>query len=399
MWIERQIESRLKRLATQRPVIVVTGARQVGKSSLVARLFPEHSAVTLDLPSEAEQAERDPGSFLKRHAPPLIVDEVQYAPALFRHLKLRVDAARNNHGQFILTGSQKLTLMVAVAESLAGRAEILDLEGLSLSEIATAYPAKGVESLAVRGSFPELYENPQLDASGFHRSYISTYLERDLRTQLNVANLRDFERFLRACALRSAQLLNKAELARDVGISPSTANQWLSLLEASNQVFLLEPWFNNRTKSLVKTPKLYLCDTGLLCFLAGIRSVDELRNSPMAGAVFETLVCAELRKQVRLGLRAGQLFFYRDRTREVDFLIDRGGRFELFETKWTEIPDSRDAIQLQHVAEALGDGNVLSRHVVCRTPNRHPIERAVEAIDVHDLAGSWKTSVSGEPPG
>jgi predicted AAA+ superfamily ATPase len=386
MWVDRQIEPRLQRLARQRPVVVVTGARQVGKSSLVARLFPKHSSVTLDLPSEAEQAEKDPARFLERHPPPLAVDEVQYAPALFRHLKVRVDAARKRNGAFILTGSQKLTLMQSVAESLAGRAEVVDLEGLSFAEIRSAYPKMGMEAVAVRGFFPELYEKPELDAPGFHRSYVTTYLERDLRSQLNVASLRDFERFVRACALRSAQLLNKADLARDVGISPSTAGQWLSLLEASNQVFLLEPWFSNRTKSLVKTPKLYFCDTGLMCFFAGIRSPRDLLDSPLAGAVFETFVCAELRKQNGLDQRAGALFFFRDRTREVDFLFDRGGRFELLEAKWTEHPDARDASQLAYVAKLLGEQNVLARSIVCRTPNRYPLSQGIEAISVGDLA-------------
>lgn len=387
MWVNRQIEPHLLRLARQRPVIVVTGARQVGKSSLVARLFPKHSSVTLDLPSEAEQAEKDPARFLERHPPPLVVDEVQYAPALFRHLKVRVDAARKRYGAFILTGSQKLALMQSVAESLAGRAEIVDLEGLSYAEIRSAYPKMQMEAVAVRGFFPELYENPDLDAVGFHRSYVTTYLERDLRSQLNVTSLRDFERFVRACALRSAQLLNKADLARDVGISPSTAGQWLSLLEASNQVFLLEPWFSNRTKSLVKTPKLYFCDTGLMCFLAGIRSTQDLLDSPLAGAVFETFVCAELRKQNRLDQRPGGLFFFRDRTKEVDFLIDRGGRFELLEAKWTEHPDARDASQLAHVAKLLGERNALAQSIVCRAPNRYPVSQGIEAVSVADLAG------------
>lgn len=388
MWVDRAVEPRLVRLARQRPVVVVTGARQVGKSSLVARLFPKHSSVTLDLPSEAEQAEKDPVRFLERHPPPLVVDEVQYAPALFRHLKTRVDAARRRNGAFILTGSQQLALMQSVAESLAGRAEVVDLEGLSFAEIRGAYPEISVEAVAARGFFPELYEKLELDAAGFHRSYVTTYLERDLRSQLNVASLRDFERFVRACALRSAQLLNKADLARDVGISPSTAGQWLSLLEASNQVFLLEPWFSNRTKSLVKTPKLYFCDTGLMCFLAGIRSTRDLIESPLASAVFETFVCAELRKQNRLDLRPGGLFFFRDRTKEVDFLLDRGGRFELFEAKWTEHPDARDASQLAHVGALLGEKNVLARSIVCRAPNRYPLSGGIEAVSVADLAGT-----------
>jgi predicted AAA+ superfamily ATPase len=217
-------------------VVVITGARQTGKTSLVRHLFRDFAIVSLDLPSEAEQAEKQPKAFLARHGRPLIVDEVQHAPGLFRHLKGVVDAERSRNGQFILTGSQKLTLMREVSDSLAGRVAVVELEGLTFSEIRATGADVDPLSVAARGTLPELWEKPDLDATEFHRSYVATYLERDLRSMLNVSSLRDFERFLRACAMRSAQVLNKADLARDVGISPSTAGEWLSVLEASNQV-------------------------------------------------------------------------------------------------------------------------------------------------------------------
>jgi len=239
-------------------------------------LFPSHQYVSLDLPSEAEQAEREPDRFLSRHPPPVIVDEVQHAPSLFRHVKT--------------TGSQKLTLMKSASESLAGRADVLELETLSWAEAHAAVP----------------------------RSYVATYLERDLRQSLRVTSLRDFERFIRACALRTGQMLNRADLARDVGISGSTAAAWLSVLEASGQVALLEPWFSNRTKSLVKSPKLYVCDSGLCAFLAGIRSPEDLLDSPQAGALWETLVFGELRR-LQIDHRGGwELRFWRDRAKEGD---------------------------------------------------------------------------------
>ncbi len=270
MWIPRNIEPRLLRSARTRPVVVLTGARQTGKTSTFRRLFPNHEFVSLDLPTEAEQAEKEPQSFLRRHPPPVIIDEVQYAPGLFRYLKGAVDASRARNGQFLLTGSQKFTLMKSVSESLAGRADIAELETLSWKEIRAALPQTVLESAIVRGGFPELHANPDIDVMAFYNSYLATYLERDVRSLANVGSLRDFERFLRACALRSANLLNKADLARDVGIAPSTANNWLSTLEASGQIMLLEPWFSNRTKSIVKSPKLYLADTGLLCALLNI---------------------------------------------------------------------------------------------------------------------------------
>jgi predicted AAA+ superfamily ATPase len=219
----------------------------------------------------------------------------------------------------------------------------------------------------------------------FYNSYLATYLERDVRSLANVGSLRDFERFLRACALRSANLLNKADLARDVGIAPSTANHWLSALEASGQIVLLEPWFSNRTKSIVKSPKLYLADTGLLCALLNIRSEEALRQAPGAGAVWETFVFAQLRERERRAGRMGGLFFWRDRTREVDFVVDIGGRLELFEAKWTEVPTAGDAVNLDFVRNVVGKSRIASGAIVCRTSNSFPLADGLRALPVTEL--------------
>ena len=386
MWISRAVEPRLEHSAKTRPVVVLTGARQTGKTSTFLRLFPDYAFVSLDLPVEAETAEKDPGIFLQRHPPPVIIDEVQYAPGLFRHLKVAVDAHRRRYGQFLLTGSQKFTLMKNVSESLAGRADIVELETLSLAEIRAALPQTALETAIVRGGFPELYANPDIDAVGFYNSYLATYLERDVRSLTNVGSLRDFERFLRACALRSANLLNKADLARDGGVAPSTANHWLSMLEASGQAVLLEPWFSNRTKSIVKSPKLYLADTGLLCALLNIRSEEALRLSPAVGAVWETFVFAQLRDRERLAGRAGSLFFWRDRTREVDFLVDAGGRLELYEAKWTELPDTGDTVNLEFVRNVVGKSRLAGAAVICRAANGFPLANGIRALPVTELA-------------
>jgi predicted AAA+ superfamily ATPase len=385
VWIPRAVEPRLQRSAKTRPVVVLTGARQTGKTSTFLRLFPKHTFVSLELPNEAEQAEKEPGTFLRRHLPPVLIDEVQYAPGLFRHLKVAVDADRTRNGQFLLTGSQKFTLMKKVSESLAGRADIVELETLSLAEIHAAVPQTGIETAIVRGGFPELSANPDIDPVAFYNSYLATYLERDVRSLTNVGSLRDFERFLRACALRSANLLNKADLARDVGIAPSTANHWLSMLEASGQIVLLEPWFSNRTKSIVKSPKLYLADTGLLCALLNIRSEEALQQSPAVSAVWETFVFAQFRDRERRGGRAGSLFFWRDRTREVDFVVDTGGSLELFEAKWTELPDARDTVNLDFVRNVAGKSRVAGGAVVCRTPNSFPLANGFRALPVTEL--------------
>lgn len=385
MWIPRYVETRLRRSARTRPIVVLTGARQTGKTATFRRLFPDAAFVSLDLPSEAEQAEKEPDEFLRRHPAPAIIDEIQYAPSLFRHLKAAVDRDRGRSGQYFLTGSQRFSLMKGAADSLAGRADIVDLETLSLAEVREGVADAEVESAIVRGGFPELWAAPEIDAVAFHNSYLATYLERDVRSLANVGSLRDFERFLRACALRSANLLNKADLARDVGISPSTANQWLSILEASGQVCLLEPWFSNRTTSIVKSPKLYLADTGLLCTLLNIRSVGDLRASPSVGAVWETFVFAQLRHRERKSGRTGSLFFWRDRTREVDFVVEAGGRVSLFEAKWAELPGAADAVNIAFARDVIGPAHVAAGAVASRARHGFPIGKGIRALPVEEL--------------
>ena len=388
MWIERQIEPLLLHRAATRPVVVLTGARQTGKTSLMRRLFPRHHFVSLDLPSEAEQAERAPSSFLSRHPPPVIIDEVQYAPGLFRHLKIAVDENRAN-GSFLLTGSQPFTLMHSVADSLAGRADILELEPLSFAETKRSYPNLTVEEFLVRGGYPELYANRDIDARGFLQSYVATYLERDLRQLLDVTSLRDYERFLRASALRTAQLLNRSDFARDVGIASSTVAAWLSVLETSNQLVLLEPWYGNPTVSLVKRPKVYLRDAGLAAFLCGIHNTDDLLVSPLVGALWETLVCSEIRRSQINCRGTWNLHFWHDRSREADFLLHRAGKFHLADAKWTERPRLRDANSLRKVANILPANSVKSLSVICRTANLYPIAEDVAATSLMELNSEW----------
>ena len=259
------------------------------------------------------------------------------------------------------------------------------MEPLAFAEARAVRPEIQLLEFIVRGGMPELHARPDLDPVSFQHSYLATYLERDVRTLANVGSLRDFERFLRACALRSANLLNKADLARDVGISPSTANQWLSILEASGQLTLLEPWFSNRTKTMVKSPKLYLNDTGLLCSLLNIRDAAALMQAPYVGAVWETFVLAQLRHRERVADRARSLFFWRDRAREVDFLVDDAGFVELFEAKWTELPDAADWANLRIARAALDRQKVRRSDVICRAAHGFPLEDGCRALPVEEL--------------
>ncbi|MEI6877357.1 MAG: ATP-binding protein, partial [Spirochaetota bacterium] len=273
MILSRLLADRLTSSAERFPALVLTGARQAGKTTLLEACFPRHRYVSLDLPSLAEQAERDPIAFLHANPPPLLIDEVQYAPGVFRHIKRAIDENRDAMGRFILTGSQSFALMAGVSESLAGRVVLFELENLSLGELVGAgLPGltKGEidwAALLVRSQFPELWKRPELPTADFLASYLATYLERDVRQILKVTSLRDFERFMRILAARSAQLLNKAEIAKDTGVSPKAINDWISVLEASGQIVLLEPWFRSFNKRMVKSPKVYFRDSGLLCRL------------------------------------------------------------------------------------------------------------------------------------
>jgi predicted AAA+ superfamily ATPase len=354
----RSLAPKLRELARFFPAVVVSGARQSGKTHLVRRTFPGHRYVSLDLPSVAEQAERNPAEFLRDHPAPLIVDEVQYAPGLFRHLKTEIDRTRHAMGRYILTGSQQFVLMKGVSDSLAGRCAVVDLENLSRAEIGRGKPQpdtrKALLSLMARGQFPELWRVPGLPRRDFYASYVATYLERDVRQILNVASLRDFERFIRVLAARAGTMLNKSDVARDVGVSVKAVGDWLSVLQASGQIILLEPWFTSFGKRVVKAPKVYFRDSGLLCFLLNLDD-ETLGASPSIGPMWETLVFAEMRKLNQSVSNPVNFWYYRDqRAREIDFILERGGRLTLVECKWREHPDLDDARHLLSVREDLG---------------------------------------------
>jgi len=275
--------------------------------------------------------------------------------------------------------------MKGISESLAGRVDIAELETLSLAEIQSALPDTTIASAIVRGGFPELHANPDIDAVAFYNSYLATYLERDVRTLAHVGSLRDFGALspgLRPALRQPAQQGRSGPRYRHL---PSTANQWLSMLEASGQVVLLEPWFSNRTKSIVKSPKLYLADTGLLCALLNIRSAEALRQSPAVGRFGRRSSSSSLRHRERSAGRTGNLFFWRDRTREVDFVIESGGRLELFESKWTELPTASDAVNLEFVRSTMHASRVSGGAVICQTPNSFPITDHFRAIPASDL--------------
>lgn len=378
--IARLIQPAVSKALVQFPVVVLTGARQVGKTTLARWLRPDATYVTLDDPARAAAARLTPDAFLSNLSRPIVLDEVQYAPELFRHLKTAVDRDRRP-GSFLVTGSQTFSLMAGISESLAGRVALFTLPGLSLKEVAAQRSLAEVDGFLWRSGFPELWQRPDLDRDLWMGSYVATYLERDVRQVVNVGDLRDFDRFLRVAALRAGQLLSYAELARDVGIAPNTAKRWVSVLEASQQVFLLEPYHRQRTKRLIKAPKLYFSDTGLLCHLLGFRTPADLVTHGIWGAVWENFVIGEVRKRFLDTGHSPALWFWRTASGdEVDLLVETGPeRFVAIECKITEqvTPDSLKAIR--RLAKEYGSRSVPRARVVCRTATAYPLEKTSDA--------------------
>ncbi|MFO1421785.1 MAG: ATP-binding protein [Candidatus Competibacteraceae bacterium] len=374
-YIRRTLEPVLQRAAREFPAIVLTGPRQSGKTTLLKTLFgASHGYISLEPPDVRAAASSDPRGFLALYPPPVIFDEVQYAPDLLPYLKERIDAHRDRRGQYLLTGSQNLLLLERVTESLAGRAAILRLLPLSWRESLSqpdaplpweregerpprpelSYPALWQGLL--RGGYPELVAEPERDQVLWHGSYLQTYLERDVRSLRQIGDLTLFQNFLRALAARSGQLLNLTDLARDLGATVNTIKAWLSVLEATFQVIVLRPYFANVGKRLVKTPKVYFTDTGTLCYLAGLRDPEHAAAGPLGGAIFETAVLAEIVKTFWHQGEEPQVYFWRTATGvEVDIVVEVGGRIVPVEVKLSATPRPAMAAGVLALRQDLGE--------------------------------------------
>ena len=374
-YIPRSLEPVLEKAVGEFPAVVLVGPRQSGKTTLLKRLFgARFSLVSLDAPDVRAAASHDPRGFLALYPPPVIFDEIQYAPGLLPYIKEQIDADRSRPGHVILTGSQNLLLMQQVTESLAGRSAVLKLLPLSQREIrrtphqpfaweaSLASPANGDGSPIelwpgiLRGAYPEVVSHPGREARLWQASYVQTYLERDVRNLRNLGDLTLFQTYLRALASRSAQLLNLSELARDVGISVSTAKDWLSILEASFQVFILRPYFVNIGKRLVKSPKVYFMDTGLLCYLVGLQDAQHASAGPMGGAIFENLVATELYKTLVHRGEEPILYFWRTASgSEVDFIVESQNTLIPLEVKLSATPRLEMAREIANFRKGFGN--------------------------------------------
>jgi hypothetical protein len=344
--VARELIARLREAARQFPSVILTGPRRVGKSTLLRHAFPDATYVLMEDPSVVARLRADPVGFLDGLALPAILDEVQQVPEIFAHVRARIDADPRRCGRWFLTGSQEAPLMQGVAESMAGRAAILQLRPLSVRE------SPKVDLL--RGGYPEVITRPAA-ADLWFSSYVQTYLERDVRAVTAVRDLATFRRFLALVASRHGQILNRTDLAAPLGVSIPTINDWLGILEITAQILLVPSWFENLGKRLIKSPKIYVADSGLACHLLGITSAAELERSPFLGALFEGFIAAELiKQQVHRGARP-ELYYFRDaQGLEVDFLRpSTGGGVELLECKAGKTPQPSMAAPMQRLAIAL----------------------------------------------
>jgi len=363
-YIPRLLAAELKRAAGGFPVVILTGPRRAGKTFLFQHCFPRASYHLLEDPDVIARVQSDPRAFLDEAGTPVILDEIQNVPELLNYIRSRADRSGGRSCKWLITGSQEAGLMKGVSESMAGRAAIFQLLPLSVAESRKV--------TVVRGGFPEPLASPAT-ADIWFRSYIQTYLERDVRAISSIRNLATFRRFLAMLASRAGQVLNRTEIAAPLGVSIPTVSEWIGILETTMQVMLVHPFYENLGKRLIKSPKVYFTDSGLLCHLLGIKTEAELMKSPFAGPVFEGFVAAEIAKaQINAGIRR-EIYFFRDRQGlEVDFLVPTAGRrIVLIEAKASLSVRPDAAIPMIRLVRALGRYKTES-FVVGRHSGDHP---------------------------
>lgn len=319
--IRRTLTDELLRLAGKYPVVSITGPRQSGKTTLVKDLFPEHQYYTFENPDIRERALSDPASFFFPDTRKLILDEVQYVPQLLSYIQ-EISDRNNIAGQFVLTGSQSLLLSEKISQSLAGRTAVLKLFPFDLQEISGYNSIASYEEQIVKGFYPRIFDQ-NIQSADFYPYYFETYVQRDVRQILNIRDLNQFTNFVRLCAGRTGQLLDYSSLARDAGISVNTAKGWISLLEASYIIFLLQPYYHNFSKRIIKSPKLYFIDTGLASWLLNIQNPVQLETHYLKGSLFENFIIIELLKQRINTAQAVNLWFFRDNNgNEIDCICE-----------------------------------------------------------------------------
>lgn len=361
LFIERSITPAIKEAAQYFPVITITGPRQSGKTTLIKHLFeglPYYSLENLDIRGFAAN---DPVAFLNQHPEGMILDEVQNVPALLSYIQGIVDDDPSR--RFVLSGSSQFSMLKTITQSLSGRTAIFELLPMSYTEVKTQADSKSLDELLFEGFYPAIYAGKNV-ARYLYPNYVKTYLERDVRDLLQVKDMMQFQTFLRLCAGRTGNLFNASELSNEVGISVNTVKAWLSVLQTSYIVMLLPPYFENNTKRLTKTPKIYFTDTGLACYLLGIETPQQLSRDKKRGDLFENFIVAEALKQRHNKGKESNLFFYRDnRQNEVDLLLKHGDRFEAIEIKSAQTYNTDFEKGLKAIDKTL-EGRINSKTII-----------------------------------
>lgn len=414
MYKERALSKKIKRLAEHFPAVVISGARQVGKSTLISHLFPDYETVVFDPVLDIGNARKEPDLFLDNHSTPLVLDEIQYAPELVPALKRRIDENRMPGG-YILTGSQQWAVLKSISESLAGRCVFADMEGFSLSEVAENVPdqswlsrwllnpaafikmkTRGIKSERSlyeqlwRGWLPEADQLPLDLLPDYYAAYFRTYIERDVRGLADVVDWQQFGRFVQFASATTACEINHSQLGRDIGVTPQTARRWLALLRATFQWYEVPAYSGNAIKRISGKAKGYFADTGLACHLQQISSPTTLGGHPQTGALFESGVMAEIRKMVSLESTPPALWHWRThRGAEVDILLERDGIFFPIEVKLTTSPSRKDTRGFRAFRETYPNLRVAPGLVI--TPGGGGMGDQIQKISEQDYAISWRT--------
>ena len=386
-YIERAMGKTIMESLDYYPVIIITGPRQSGKSTLARHLFADYFYCSMENPDERSRALRDPRNFLDRNTG-MIIDEVQRTPDLLSYIQGIVD--ENPKKKFVLTGSAQFSLLKSVSQSLAGRAAVFELLPLSLYEARTETASSEIDDILWKGAYPAIWSGAR-PAQSFYRNYTMTYIERDIREIGAVKDLDKFYAFLRLCAARAGSLFVASELSNELGISSHTVQAWLGILQASYLVFLLPPFFENIRKRLTRTSKLYFTDTGLLCYLLGIEDSAQLRFDRMKGHLFENFVITEALKHRFNCAKQSNLFFYRDsHGNEVDLLLKKGNSFRALEIKSSSTYHPQFSKGLEHIEKVLG-GRIEQKAVVYTgiSDKTNKGEPLLNYRDVHDFTFFW----------
>lgn len=331
-YIPRKIEAKISNYLKLFPVLGITGPRQSGKSTTITSVLPEYRYVTFDDARQRSFFYDDPEGFMKEYNNNVIFDEVQKIPEIFELIKISVDKDRNNYGKFILTGSSQFSLIKKITESLAGRIGLISMLPMQYSEL----PENCKEESIFRGGYPELVSRKYVGFDEWYSSYLSSYLEKDVRDLVNIGDLRDFQRLIELLAANVSQCLNMSNYAKDLGVTVQTVKRWISVLEASYIIFLLPPYFKNYGKRIIKSPKLYFYDSGLVSYLTGISNKDLFKNGPMKGSLYENYIVSEVIKKDNINDKHNVVYFFRTSSHEeIDLIIDRKVNKELIEIKHT----------------------------------------------------------------